>query len=99
MASLFEQGAFVEPVACAVRVAELVAPRPVDSSEIQLLGSFAYSAQNFAQALHLLASGKVGIKPEWTVLADLAEGAQWHERLLGDAGPVAKVLLTPGGRV
>lgn len=63
-------------------------------SEIAVLGSFAYSSMNFESALRLLSDGKIGL-PDWVVEAPLAEGAEWYERLLGNPGKTAKVLLCP----
>lgn len=63
--------------------------------EIRTLGAFAYSAREFGQALDLLAQGAVGLRDEWMVKSPLADGALWFDRLLGNPGGVAKVLLTP----
>jgi threonine dehydrogenase-like Zn-dependent dehydrogenase len=62
--------------------------------EIVLRGSFAYTPDNFAQALGRLARGEMRLDP-WMVEAPLAEGGAWFERLITAPGPVAKVLLTP----
>ena len=32
---------------------------------------------------------------DWVIDAPLADGAMWFDRLVGDPGPVAKVLLVP----
>jgi threonine dehydrogenase-like Zn-dependent dehydrogenase len=61
--------------------------------EIKVKGSFAYSPENFARAVDLLAQGAVGLDP-WTVKAPLAEGGLWFDRLVAGTG-VAKVLLVP----
>jgi threonine dehydrogenase-like Zn-dependent dehydrogenase len=62
--------------------------------EIILRGSFAYSPQNFGQAVNLLAQNAVRLD-EWMVQAPLAEGGAWFDRLVAGSG-TAKVLLTPG---
>jgi threonine dehydrogenase-like Zn-dependent dehydrogenase len=62
--------------------------------EIVGKGCFAYSPDNFAEALVLLADGKIQLDP-WIVEAPLEEGGQWFERLLDAPGNVAKVLLVP----
>jgi threonine dehydrogenase-like Zn-dependent dehydrogenase len=62
--------------------------------EITVKGSFAYSPANFAQALNLLAEGKIRLDP-WIVEAPLADGGQWFDRLLDAPGNVSKVLLIP----
>lgn len=64
-------------------------------NEITGFGSFAYSANNFETALRLLAEGKAGFPEEWLTEAPLEEGAVWYERLLGNPGKIAKVLLQP----
>ena len=63
--------------------------------EIVVQGSFSYSHDDFSTALATLAAGRIGLAP-WIIEAPLANGALWFERLLGDPGPVAKVLLVPG---
>jgi len=62
--------------------------------ELTLRGSFSYSPQNFADALERLASGDIRLDP-WIVVAPLAEGGIWFERLIDEPGAVAKVLLVP----
>jgi threonine dehydrogenase-like Zn-dependent dehydrogenase len=62
--------------------------------EITLKGAFAYSRQNFADAVALLADSKVTLDP-WIVEAPLAEGGQWFDRLIKAPGNVSKVLLVP----
>ncbi len=60
--------------------------------EINLQGSFAYTPANFQTALDWLAAGRIQLEP-WLVKAPLAQGRDYFERLLGQPGPVAKVLL------
>jgi 2-desacetyl-2-hydroxyethyl bacteriochlorophyllide A dehydrogenase len=62
--------------------------------EIITKGSFAYSPQNFADALSLLAEGKVRLSP-WIIEAPLEEGDSWFKRLIKEPGDVSKVLLVP----
>jgi 2-desacetyl-2-hydroxyethyl bacteriochlorophyllide A dehydrogenase len=62
--------------------------------EIVAKGCFAYSPQNFATALQLLAAGKIKLDP-WIVEAPLADGGTWFDRLIDAPGAVAKVLLMP----
>ena len=63
--------------------------------EITAVGSFAYTAENFALALDLLGEGALRLDP-WIVEAPLEDGGQWFERLIEAPGDVAKVLLNPG---
>lgn len=62
--------------------------------EIIAKGSFAYSPDNFAQALNLLAEGKLTLA-NWMVEAPLEDGDMWFKRLLDEPGNVSKVLLVP----
>jgi threonine dehydrogenase-like Zn-dependent dehydrogenase len=62
--------------------------------EITGKGCFAYSPENFAEALALLAAGSIRLDP-WIVEAPLAEGGAWFDRLIDAPGNVAKVLLIP----
>jgi len=62
--------------------------------EITAKGSFAYSPANFAEALQLLADGKLTLL-QWAVEAPLEDGDMWFKRLLSEPGNVSKVLLTP----
>ncbi|MGQ0602113.1 MAG: alcohol dehydrogenase catalytic domain-containing protein [Anaerolineales bacterium] len=62
--------------------------------EINMHGSFAYTAANFADALQRLARSEMRLDP-WIIEAPLAEGGQWFERLITAPGKVAKVLLIP----
>ena len=62
--------------------------------EITAKGCFAYSPENFVEALALLAAGKIRLDP-WIIEAPLADGGAWFERLIDAPGNVAKVLLVP----
>lgn len=62
-------------------------------SEISLSGVFGYTPVNFHKALEWLTLGRIGLR-EGVVVASLANGRAWYERLVaGDA--TAKVLLQP----
>ncbi len=61
-------------------------------SEIAIQGSFAYTTLDFEDALNWLAADRIEIDP-WLVKAPLAEGGARFEQLLGNPGPVAKILL------
>ncbi|CAN7761341.1 galactitol-1-phosphate 5-dehydrogenase [Paenibacillus sp. LjRoot153] len=63
-------------------------------SEITCIGSFAYSSVNFQTALKWLYAGYFDLS-DWIVEAPLEEGAEWFDKLLGNPGKVAKVLLYP----
>lgn len=65
---------------------------PMIRREISLLGTFAYTPNEFGDALAWLAAGRIQIDP-WLIKAPLAEGRDCFERLLGRPGPVAKILL------
>lgn len=62
--------------------------------EITVKGSFAYSPDNFAEALQLLTDNQIGLG-SWIIEAPLEEGGQWFERLIDKPGNVSKVLLVP----
>ena len=49
---------------------------------------------NFEAALNWLVAERLHFDP-WLVKAPLAKGQDNFERLLGDPGPVAKILLYP----
>jgi 2-desacetyl-2-hydroxyethyl bacteriochlorophyllide A dehydrogenase len=62
-------------------------------NEVSLIGSFAYRAVDFHDAVHLLAAGRLGLA-DGVVVAPLEDGPDWYQRLVaGDAA--AKVLLRP----
>jgi 2-desacetyl-2-hydroxyethyl bacteriochlorophyllide A dehydrogenase len=60
--------------------------------EINLQGSFAYTPNDFVDALDWLAAGRIHIDP-WLMKAPLKQGRDCFERLLSRPGPVAKILL------
>ncbi|GIQ64965.1 galactitol-1-phosphate 5-dehydrogenase [Paenibacillus cisolokensis] len=62
-------------------------------NEIHCVGSFAYASSHFETALQWVAEGRAGLSAG-LVKAPLRDGPAWYERLLGQPGAVAKVLLT-----
>ena len=56
--------------------------------------AFCYTPANVREAMDLLDRGVVSAG-DWVIDAPLADGAAWFDRLVGDPGPVAKVLLVP----
>ena len=67
----------------------------VVTRQIRLQGSCA-SAGEYPQAIELMASGKIQVKPLITAIAPLDEGPQWFERLYAHEPNLLKVVLTPG---
>jgi len=67
----------------------------VVTRQIRLQGSCA-SAGEYPQAIELMASGAIRVKPLITAIAPLAEGPQWFERLYAREPNLLKVVLTPG---
>lgn len=65
--------------------------------EITIKGAFAYSHDEFRQAVGLLTRGEIRLDP-WIVEAPLEEGGRWFDRLVDAPGGVAKVLLVPPTR-
>jgi L-iditol 2-dehydrogenase len=67
----------------------------VVTRQIRLQGSCA-SAGEYPQAIALMASGEIRVKPLITAIAPLADGPQWFERLYAREPNLLKVVLTPG---
>lgn len=67
----------------------------VVTREIRLQGSCA-SAGEYPEAIALMASGAIQVKPLISAIAPLAEGPQWFERLYAREPNLLKVVLTPG---
>jgi L-iditol 2-dehydrogenase len=67
----------------------------VVSRQIRLQGSCASSGE-YPQAIELVASGKIKVKPLITAVAALDEGPQWFERLHAHEPNLMKIVLTPG---
>ena len=63
-------------------------------AEITVQGTFCYTPEDVIEAIGLLDQGVVNVGP-WVIEAPLSEGRAWFERLVGDPGQVAKVLLVP----
>jgi L-iditol 2-dehydrogenase len=66
----------------------------VVSRQIRLQGSCA-SAGEYPQAIELVASGKIKVKPLISAVAPLEEGPRWFERLYSREPNLMKVVLTP----
>ena len=67
---------------------------PLIGRELRVQGSYAYSDDDFALALELLASGRVRGK-EWLHPAPLADGARLVAQLADAPGDLVKVALAP----
>jgi len=63
--------------------------------QIRLQGSCA-SAGEYPQAIDLLNSGAIQVKPLITAIVPLEDGPQWFERLYSREPNLMKVVLTPG---
>jgi L-iditol 2-dehydrogenase len=68
----------------------------VVSRQIRLQGSCA-SAGEYPEAIELIASGKIQVKPLITAVASLEEGPSWFARLHSREPNLMKVVLTPSG--
>jgi L-iditol 2-dehydrogenase len=66
----------------------------VVSRQIRLQGSCASSGE-YPQAIELVASGKIRVKPLITDVASLDEGPQWFKRLHAREPNLMKIILTP----
>ena len=66
----------------------------VVSRQIRLQGSCASSGE-YPEAIELMASGKIQVKPLITAVASLEEGPRWFERLHSREPNLMKVVLTP----
>ena len=69
----------------------------VVTRQLRLQGSCA-SAGEYPQAIELIASGKIQVKPLITAVASLEEGPRWFERLHAREPNLMKVILTPGAQ-
>lgn len=67
----------------------------VVARQLRLQGSCA-SAGEYPQAIELMSSGAIHVKPLITAVAPLADGPQWFERLYAREPNLMKVVLTPG---
>lgn len=62
--------------------------------QLRLQGSCASSGE-YPEAIELIASGKIQVKPLITAVASLEEGPRWFERLHSREPNLMKVILTP----
>jgi L-iditol 2-dehydrogenase len=67
----------------------------VVTRQIRVQGSCA-SAGEYPQAIELVASGRIQVKPLISATAPLEEGPRWFERLYAHEPNLMKVVLTPG---
>lgn len=67
----------------------------VVSRQIRLQGTAA-SAGEYPQAIELISSGRIQVRPLITAVAPLEEGPRWFERLHAQEPDLMKVVLTPG---
>ena len=67
----------------------------VVTRQIRLQGSCA-SAGEFPQAIELVGSARIQVKPLITAIAPLEDGPRWFERLHSREQNLMKVVLTPG---
>jgi L-iditol 2-dehydrogenase len=67
----------------------------VVTRQIRVQGSCA-SAGEYPEAIGLMASGAIRVKPLISAIAPLAEGPAWFERLYAREPNLLKVVLTPG---
>ncbi|MHB1022677.1 MAG: galactitol-1-phosphate 5-dehydrogenase [Acidobacteriaceae bacterium] len=75
--------------------AEVTLPlQKVVTRQLRLQGSCA-SAGEYPEAIELVASGKIQVKPLITAIASLEEGPQWFQRLHAREPNLMKVVLTP----
>jgi L-iditol 2-dehydrogenase len=66
----------------------------VVSRQIRLQGTAASSGE-YPQAIELMTSGKIRVKPLITAVAPLGEGPRWFDRLHSGEPNLMKVVLTP----
>jgi L-iditol 2-dehydrogenase len=67
----------------------------VVSRQIRLQGTAA-SAGEYPEAIQLISSGRIHVRPLITAVAPLADGPQWFERLHAQEPNLMKVVLAPG---
>jgi L-iditol 2-dehydrogenase len=66
----------------------------VVSRQLRLQGTAA-SAGEYPQAIELISSGKIKVKPLITAVAPLEDGPQWFSRLYAREPNLMKVVLSP----
>jgi L-iditol 2-dehydrogenase len=70
----------------------------VVSRQIRLQGTAASSGE-YPQAIELMTSGKIRVKPLISAVAPLDEGPRWFERLYAHEPNLMKVVLAPSQQV
>jgi L-iditol 2-dehydrogenase len=68
----------------------------VVTRQLRLQGTAA-SAGEYPQAIDLVASGRIQVRPLITAVAPLEDGPRWFERLYAHEPGLMKVVLTPNG--
>lgn len=63
--------------------------------EITVIGTFAYTQEEFGQALALLAEGRVRADPSWVEQRPLAAGPESFEELIAGRAAATKIVLIP----
>jgi L-iditol 2-dehydrogenase len=66
----------------------------VVSRQIKIQGTAA-SAGEYPQAIELISSGRIHVRPMITAVAPLGEGPSWFERLHAQEPNLMKVVLSP----
>jgi L-iditol 2-dehydrogenase len=66
----------------------------VVTRQLRLQGSCASSGE-YPEAIQLIVSGKIQVKPLITAVASLEEGPRWFERLHAHEPNLMKIILTP----
>ena len=69
----------------------------VVTRQLRLQGSCA-SAGEYPEAIELVASGKIQVKPLITAVAPLEDGPKWFERLHSREPNLMKVVLAPNAK-
>lgn len=64
-------------------------------SEIEIKGSFCYTANNFAASIRLLATGFVPDPKAWVDLRPLEQAGPSFDQLINDPSSAIKIVLTP----
>jgi L-iditol 2-dehydrogenase len=66
----------------------------VVSRQVRLQGSCASSGE-YPEAIELVVSGKINVKPLITAVVPLSEGPEWFARLHGGEPNLMKIVLSP----
>jgi len=67
----------------------------VVSRQIRLQGTAASSGE-YPEAIQLISTGRIHVRPLITAVAPLEEGPRWFERLHAQEPNLMKVVLAPG---